>query len=471
MRNEIELDRILESYSEEMCSELQKLIRMRTVTAAPAPGAPFGEAIGTALSYIMKLGKEKSFSCTEYGGYAGEMSFGEGQESVGIVTHIDVVPEGKGWTHDPFGGELEGDRIYGRGTVDDKGPLIAAFYACLALKESGIPLEKKVKHVIGTDEETGRFDCIRYYKEHAEVPSCGVVPDSWFPAVYAEKGFVNYRFIKEITGEASGDIVLTHAKGGEAYNIVAPEAFAEFRTTAKGRKTLEEVFSSFAEQDGDAGSELLYIDGRLRVRFTGKAAHASVPEEGINAASVLLRFLERLSFHPADLCESIHKLAQLIACDSKGEGLGVFCQDHTGALTNNVGMLDLDGNSLEVKLNLRSPVTMSVEDLCARLFAAAESASMSFELVGYNPHYYTDPDDPNLLLLVNLYRKVTGDEDSKPKAHGGGSYARILEGFIPFGPSFQNEALLFHKQDEFITKERLLLLSRIYARALYSLAK
>ena len=212
------------------------------------------------------------------------------------------------------------------------------------------------------------------------MPSCGIVPDSWFPAVYAEKGFVSYRFIKEITGKDSGDIVLTSMKGGEAYNIVAPEASAEFSTTTKEEKSWRRYSMLLWTRTGDIGSELLCENGRLCVSFKGKAAHASVPEEGVNAISGLLRFLDKLTFHSADLCESVHKLAHLIANDSTGEGLGVSYQDHTGALTNNVGMLNLDKNRLEVKLNLRSPVTMRVEELTARLGAAAESASMRFDL-------------------------------------------------------------------------------------------
>lgn len=471
MKNEV-LDGILEVYHEEMCEELQRLLKMKTVAATSAPGAPFGEAIGNALSYIGELAKKKGFDCVDFEGYASEISFGEGEESVGVVSHVDVVPEGEGWTFDPFGGEIEDGRIYGRGAVDDKGPLIAAFYACLALKDSGIPLSKKVKHIIGTDEETGRFDCIRHYKKHAKVPACGIVPDSWFPAVFAEKGFINYRFTTELKSRDTGDINLTSMMGGVAYNIVPSEAFAEFKTTDAGREEVEQAFRAFIETDGSAKKGSITFNGEsLRVGFKGKAAHASVPEEGINAVSTLLRFLERLTFCPADLCRSIHKMAHMTGFDSSGQGLGIAYSDHTGTLTNNVGMISVDAHRMDVKMNLRIPVTMNVDDLYSRLSSAAAQAEMEFDLVGYNPHFYIEPDDPNLRMLVNTYRDVTGEKESKPKAHGGGSYARILDGFIPFGPSFQNEPLIFHKQDENITKERLLLLSRIYARALYELAK
>lgn len=471
MKIEHEFDRILEGYHDEMCMELQKLLKEKTVASAPVKGAPFGEAVGSALFKIVELGKKKGFEYMDFDGYASEINLGNGSESVGIVSHIDVVPEGEGWTCDPFGGEIIDGRIYGRGAVDDKGPLIAAFYACLALKESGFTLQKKVKHIIGTDEETGRFDCIKYYKQHAEVPSCGIVPDSWFPAVYAEKGFVNYRFVREITNKDAGDITLLSMKGGDAYNIVAPEAYAEFRATAEGIKMLKEAFNAFVKEEKEASGEINDTGDGLQIRFQGKAAHASVPEDGVNAISALLRFLEGVTFYPEDLCSTIHHLANVIGHDSQGAGLGISYCDHTGHLTNNVGMISMDQNQLEVKLNLRCPVTTNMDDLYTQLTTVADQGAMRFDLVGYNPHYYIEPDNENLQMLVKIYREVTGETESKPKAHGGGSYARILDGFIPFGPSFQNEPLFFHKQDEYITRERLLLLSKIYVRALYELAK
>jgi succinyl-diaminopimelate desuccinylase len=471
------IQQILDSYEKEMIETLQKLIRIRSVVSESRPSAPFGEGIQEALDFIIKLGLEKEFECVNYDNYACELNLGDAIDSVGVVSHLDVVPEGSGWTHDPYGGEIIDGKIYGRGAVDDKGALIAAFYACCAIKDSGVNLTKKIKHIIGTNEESGKFPCIEHYKEHAQVPSCGIVPDSWFPAAYAEKGFYNYQFSKRIetSNETSKfietqevDINIVEITGGEALNIVAPFACAELIATNLGVDRISEVLKGFIMKERIIIEEK---DKRIYIKAIGKAAHASTPEIGVNAISILLAFLGQLEFSPVSLQQAIQILAGQVANDTDGKGLGVKCSDHTGDLTNNVGMISYTSGFFSLKMNIRCPITITPKELEAKLAVAAGVAAMEYELLNYNPHFYMAVDDPLIELLVGVYQEITGDKTSKPKAHGGGSYARILKNFVPFGPSIEGEELCFHKQDEHISCERLLLLSKIYAEALYQLAK
>jgi succinyl-diaminopimelate desuccinylase len=471
------IQQILDSYEDEMIETLQQLIRIKSVVSESKPSAPFGEGIQEALDFIIKLGLDKEFECVNYDNYACELNLGDAIESVGVVSHLDVVPEGSGWTYDPYGGAIIDGNIYGRGAVDDKGALIAAFYACCAIKDSGVNLSKKIKHIIGTNEESGKFACIEYYKEHAEVPSCGIVPDSWFPAAYAEKGFYNYQFSKRIetsnevgrSNEIQGiDINIIEITGGEALNIVAPFACAEVFASKQGIDRIFEALKGFKTQ------ERIIIEekgNRFLIKAIGKAAHASTPEIGVNAISILLDFLGQLEFSPVSLQQAIQILANQVANDTDGRGLGVKCSDHTGELTNNIGIISYASGFFSLKMNIRCPITITPEELEARLAVAASVADMEYELLNYNPHFYMAVDDPLIELLVRVYQEITGDKITKPKAHGGGSYARILKNFVPFGPSIEGEELCFHKQDEHISCERLLLLSKIYAEALYQLAK
>lgn len=388
-----------------------------------------------------------------------------------MVSHLDVVPEGSGWTHDPYGGEIEDGKIYGRGAVDDKGALIAAFYACCAIKESGLKLNKNIKQIIGTNEEGGIFPCINYYKEHGLMPGCGIVPDSWFPVAFAEKGFYNYQFSGKFNKSADSgksDILLIDIRGGEAINIVASDASAELIVSDRGKETVINTLDSFLADDKILMEQ---NDNKLVIKSAGKAAHASTPEIGINAISKLLLILNSFSFFPSDLCKTLHGLAEVIAGDTDGTGLGVNCKDDTGELTNNIGMISYDGDLLTLKMNLRSPVSVSREVLESKLKKAANAVGMEYELINYNPHFYMPEDSPLIQLLVGVYQEMTGDTKSKPKAHGGGSYARALKNFVPFGPWIQGEEPCFHKPDEYISCDRLLLLSKIYAQALYRMAE
>lgn len=440
------LNDILDSYQPEMVRNLQKMIRIKTVLTEPGENAPFGEGIQRGLEFILELGKEKGFECINFDNYACEINLGMGEESVGAVSHLDVVPEGAGWTVYPYGGEIIDQKIFGRGAVDDKGPLIAVFYACCAIKDSGLPLKKKIKQIIGTNEEKGVFPCIRYYMEHAQVPGCGFVPDSWFPAAFAEKGFLDFQFTREFTKPdiiEEGQLVLLELSGGEALNIVAPEAKAVF------------------ERNGD----------QFTLITKGKAAHASTPELGDNAISKMLRLLQNFRFAPVGLCRTLHSLADLAGKDWDGTRLGIACKDQTGSLTNNLGIISYQDGVLCLKMNIRSPITAKMEELTEKMCTAAEKAGMTSEMLNYNPHFYMPEDHPMISVLESVYREMTGDAESRPVAHGGGSYARILENFVPFGPSIIGEELCFHKQDEFIACDRLLLLSKIYAEALYRLAE
>lgn len=466
MNKDIEM--ILDSYQNEMIEKLQQLIKIKSVNSETKQGAPFGHGIQESLEFVMKLGCEKGFECINFDDYACEINLGNATESVGVVCHLDVVPEGPGWNFDPYGGEIENGKIYGRGAVDDKGPLIAVFYAIYAIRESGVFLSKKIKHIIGTNEEGGEFPCIRYYKEHGDVPACGIVPDSWFPVAYAEKGFYNYQFSRKIGKANDSDIRLIRIKGGESFNIVAPYAMAEVIVNDRGYQTVLKTLENFEKKEK---VEIQREGKQLYIKTYGKAAHASTPELGINAISILLAFLSKFKYSPFEFAETINMLERQVGRDSDGTGLGVNCSDNTGQLTNNIGEILYSEENLILKMNLRCPVTFKPEEITEKLRLASEQAKMVFELINYNPPFYMSEEDPLLKLLVGVYQDVTGDARSKPKAHGGGSYARILKNFIPFGPSIQGEELCFHKQDEYISCDRLLLLSKIYAEALYQMAK
>ena len=464
-------DRLLEGYHQEMIDNLRRLIRIKSVFGPEEPDAPFGRGPKEALDFALELGREKGFECVNFDNYAGEINFCQGAEAAGVICHMDVVPEGEGWTYDPYGGQMDGGNIYGRGAVDDKGCFIAAFYACLALKESGVPLTRQVKHIIGANEELGYFPCIRYYKKHTKkMPVCGIVPDSWFPAAFAEKGILNYEFHKTFSPETCGkeQPILRSIHGGSAFNVVIPEAKAVFEGSKEQRAAIVKTAKETLPIDRIKAVET----GNLLELYTvGKSAHASTPEIGVNAASLMLQLLKKLDFFPQNVCRTLRTLADSIAFDTDGSGLGVSFSDHTGPLTNNLGILRLDGNNLYAGINIRYPVTQDTAVLEERLAQAAAQAGAHCEVTMRNPHFYVDPESHLVQTLVDIYRQMTGDAESQPVAHGGGSYARILENFIPYGPSIQGEELSFHKQDEHISCERLLLLSKIYARALYEMAK
>ncbi len=85
--------------------------------------------------------------------------------------HADVVPTGEAsaWTHPPFGADVEGGRVYGRGTADDKGSIVAQVIGAIALARSGVPLHGTLIVNTVADEEIGGDFGTRFIVERGDV--------------------------------------------------------------------------------------------------------------------------------------------------------------------------------------------------------------------------------------------------------------------------------------------------------------
>ena len=228
------LDRIQQEQPE-MISTLQELIAIPSVKADPAGAdAPFGREIARALEYVLAWGERHGFTTKNLSGYAGHLEYGTGEELVGVLVHLDVVPAGEGWRFPPFSGTVADGKIYGRGANDDKGPAVAVMYALKALKESGVKLGKKIRIIFGCDEESG-WQCMEHYFKHERKPDYGFTPDAYFPLINSEKGQMALKFEGRATADGDG-VVLLAFTGGTRRNVVpeSAEAVLAFRTRSFG---------------------------------------------------------------------------------------------------------------------------------------------------------------------------------------------------------------------------------------------
>ncbi|MBI2519049.1 MAG: ArgE/DapE family deacylase [Bdellovibrio sp.] len=109
-------------------------------------------------------------------------TFGEEEPSLLVASHMDVVPAGDGWDSDPFSAFVKDGFIYGRGVLDNKGPLVSSLACLKALKECAIPLKGKfLVAAIANEEfkELGEDDPgLDYLLENKFLtPTYAIIPD------------------------------------------------------------------------------------------------------------------------------------------------------------------------------------------------------------------------------------------------------------------------------------------------------
>lgn len=418
----------MNAYFDDIVKNLSQLIKFDSSQAPALEGKPFGEGCAKCLEYFLSLAEFLGFKTKNYDNYVGEVEFGSG-EGFAVLAHLDVVPAGNGWTHDPFGGEVdrENGKIWGRGAMDDKGPAMIALYALKALKDEGFKPSKKIKLILGCNEETG-WACIDHYNEVATMPDTGISPDADFPVIYAEKGIAHIKL--EFCAK---NALFTGLKGGDRANMVCD--YCEVNAPYK-RETAEALGLSLE-------------DGKIISR--GKSAHGSTPEKGVNAIANMLDYL------------GLVEMKRLLFVDKFGLDK---LEDETGWLTFSPDLIEQKDGKIYVTCDVRYPATYKLEDVLVPI----EAANIPFELQHCQAPLYNDKEGELVRTLCDVYNEVTG-KNVQPIAIGGGTYARALKCGAAFGPEEEGEECTIHQANEYITFEKIEKCFNIYKLALQRLTK
>lgn len=449
----------IDSHADELVRSLQGCIQIPSVYADDGSGCPYGENVDRCLSYMLELAERMGFAVHNMDGQVGWCEYGQGEEMVAVLGHLDVVPEGDGWTVPPYEGRVTDGKIYGRGSMDDKGPTMAALYALLALKETGAALKRRIRLIFGLNEETGSAD-MKYYLAHGgEAPVMGITPDGEYPVINGEKGLMTETFSKPL--QQTGEIRLVEIQGGSAHNIVPAQCFARLSCSSA---QAAEIAAMTAEKITCTAEP-----GGVRVEAQGVSAHGGTPGEGENAIGRLMLFLNRLPLE-GDLKEAVALLAEKLGMETDGKSLGIALRDEvSGELTMNLGVIRGDSGSMEVKLNYRYPVTHTFDECGPIVRAAFEGAGFRQTFLQHKERIYMAPDSLLVQKLMKVYTGYTGRDD-KPKCIGGGTYAKMMPNTLAFGPIFPGDEVREHKPDEYMEIDRLLDNAKILASAMQELA-
>ncbi len=440
---------MMNKYFDEIVKSTVELIRFDSSLKESEDGYPFGKEAGECLEYFLSLAESLGFETHNYDNYVGEVVFGEGKPFA-ILAHLDIVPAGSGWKYPPFGGVInddvsdggvEGMKIWGRGAMDDKAPAVVCLYALKALKDSGAKPNRTFKLIVGCNEEAG-WKCIERYHEVATMPEEGFTPDADFPVIYAEKGIahVSLRFPVE-------NSPFSALNAGERVNMVCDNA-----TAVLTRKAAENLV--YYENPVD-GTRLSYDNTTNILRAYGKSAHGSTPEKGANALQALLYFLGTFN----EECKNIYAL---LFEDEKGLKT---LEDETGVLTMSPNVASYKNGVLTVTVDIRFPATLSLATVEEKL----AQFGVEYTVDNYQAPLYNDPNGKLITTLTGVYNEVTGN-DEKPIAIGGGTYARALKCGCAFGPEMKNEEATIHQANEYVTFDRIKLMSEVYYAAIKAIA-
>ncbi len=448
------LEAIIKAQRQDMLDTLAKWIKIPSVRGEAAQGAPFGKEVRRALDTAIADCNRLGFQTEIVDGYAGHADLGEGdtKDALAILAHLDVVPTGDGWIHPPFGAVIDGGNMYGRGTSDDKGPAVAALYAMKAVLDSGVQLKRKVRLILGCDEECGMSD-IEYYKNKVGMPVMGFSPDACYPVINIEKGGVHLRLV----GAQAGDIKIKSWHTGERTNVIPGKAEA----LIEGGQDMANTLNAAAKKLSLDVKAAAAADG-VHVESIGVTGHAAMPEGGRNAIGQLLLVLGE-----AGAKGVVGTLAKRVGMTSDGAGLGIAVSDvASGALTCSLDIISCDGGDVTAHFDIRYPVMMSEESLMR--VVKMELPDMRLFCDGsHGPHHVSERSEL-VQGLLEVYHEVTGLE-KKALAIGGGTYARTMEEGVAFGATFPNDPDMAHQADEFIGIETLERNELIFAKAIVRL--
>ena len=442
---------------------LVKIPSVRDDSQATAD-APLGPGPAKALHAFLEMAKKDGFRTKNIDNVVGYAEWGEGDETVAILAHLDVMPAGNGWDSDPFDPIIKDGNFIGRGSSDDKGPGLAAYYALKTLKDMGVKFHKKVRFVAGTDEENDWTGMTKYF-ETEPMPDLGFSPDAEFPVYNGEKGMFSIKL--DMAGGNEGDDVLKSFKSGLRFNMVPREA--DVVVEVEDNQAVMDAYTDFLDNNPVTGEAYEDKDG-LHLEMIGKAAHGMEPEKGINAGTYMARFLQQLKLG-VNAKNFVDYISNYLHLDDRMKGFdGAFTDDVMGDLTMNAGIMNFDGQKGgHLDMNFRFPKGITPDDILNKVKPVAADFNIDAHYDTFHAPHFVSPDDPMVKTLMKSYIDVTGDKDAKPECIGGRTFGQLIDNGVAFGALMPDTPNTMHQANEYQPVDDLVKSMAIYMQAIHDL--
>jgi len=445
---------MVKGYEAELVDRLGRLVAINSEEGTPLEDAPFGKGPKAALDLALSMCAEDGLKTVNLDNMVGYAEMGEGSQVIGVIGHLDVVPAHKedGWDTDPFVMTEKDGVLYGRGVSDDKGAVVASMIAMKVIRDMGVPMHKRVRLIMGTNEETGS-KCLAHYVEKEGSVDLGFTPDGEFPLVNGEKGMVAAVYRSKKTN-------IRDIEGGTARNVVCGRCRIVVAEKSFSKKVLEDYLNNnsleYSIEDTEEGTAITVY---------GVAAHASTPELGVNAISHAIEALRQAGYQDP----FVEYYTSHFGLHTDGTGMGVKCSDEYGALTLNNGVISMKDGVIEGSIDIRYPVTLNSRKVLKMMAPYLEDENGSVEVLGTVEPLYYAPDSPLVKSLMEAYQESTGDYETQPWVIGGGTYAKGISNTVAFGCAFPGKDYRIHNVNEYVEVDELLKQAEIYVAAILKL--
>lgn len=408
--------------------DLFDILKINTVYSTDSK--PFGSGNVKCLNLMLDKGVKEGFKIKNYENYFGYIEYGSGSEILGILCHLDVVDVNiDKWHTNPFCPTVIDNKIYARGVQDDKGPLMCAFYALKELKNEGFIPKKRIRLIMGCNEESGSL-CMKKYSEVEESPTISFSPDAEYPVIYGEKGIL----VIKISGKINS--VIKEFKGGVKHNIVPGYA----KVIMKDNKEYE---------------------------YSGKSVHAMNPSIGINAIS--------LAFNDSKTRYNdifINFMDKYFTNDTKALKIDSYMYDNEMKdLTMNLAMLDIKDDKFSMVIDYRIPKDICKDNIVNNINSIIKEYGFNLEILEFMKVHYVDKNSNLVQTLLKSYQKYSNDYTSEPICIGGGTYAKSFINSVAFGTKFIDDEEVCHIDNEYVDIDKLKLNIKIMKDAIKELTK
>ncbi len=412
----------IDSNRDEIIRQWIEISKIPAIKGEAQEDAPFGKACADALNACAELFANHGFDAEVYvnSGYA-LVNFGEGEKTIGLFGHSDVVPVGDDWIYTkPFEPVVIDGTLIGRGVEDNKSGIMAALCAMEIIREYNIPIKSRIQAFIGSEEETGMTDIECFAKEQP-MPEASLVLDADFPCSIGEKSICHF------WAKCKTDTVdIIDFSGGSAFNVVLDKATATVKASAELKAEL------IKRIEGREEYTITEENGTLVLTAKGMAKHACEPDGSVNAAKLIAELLSSMeSLNAADR-QIMTDINKILGCHY-GTTMGLDHDDiRFGKLTFVNGMVKICGGKICLSFDTRYGSTLEPDELEKKAEKAFGDMDWEISVESNMKGFSIADDSPIPDKLVEVYNTVTGFETSAIRL-GGGTYARKIENAFSVG--------------------------------------